>query len=121
MADDGDMKLVCKSEYPTYAKSQSSATALVSLFAPDVADEKRAPVSVTLVLDKSGSMAGSNIRLVKETCKFLLQQLGPRDSVSVVSYSTEVRESIISLGRANTQNSYVCCACSTIISIVVHG
>lgn len=91
MASDGDMKLVCKSEFPTYATSESTATCLVSLLAPSMDEDRRAPVSVTLVLDKSGSMAGSKLNLVKATCKFLLQQLGSRDSVSVVSYESQVR------------------------------
>ena len=60
------------------------------MHAPAVDEDKRAPVSVTLVLDKSRSMAGSKLKLVKDTCKFLLQQLGARDSVGVVSYAAQV-------------------------------
>lgn len=88
---DADMKLVCKPEFPSYSAAACAATCLVSLHAPALEDTKRAPVSVTLVLDRSGSMAGSKLTLVKETCKFLLQQLGARDSVGVVSYDSQAR------------------------------
>jgi hypothetical protein len=94
MANNGDMKIACKSEFPSYAKSRDSAVCLVSMFAPRVDDDKRAPVSITLVLDRSSSMSGGKLQLVKETCKFLLEELGSRDSVSVVSYDGKVRCSV---------------------------
>lgn len=65
--------------------------------APDVAsddDNKRAPVSLSAVIDKSGSMAGSKMDLVKKTCNFMLAQLGRRDNFGLVEYDSNVYETI---------------------------
>ena len=52
---------------------------------------RQAHVSLTCVLDRSGSMAGSRLKLVAETCHFLVDQLGEDDMLSLVSYSGTVR------------------------------
>jgi len=57
-------------------------------------DSKRAVVSLSAVLDKSGSMAGSKLTLVKKTCHFMLGQLGYSDKLGVVEYDTNVNELI---------------------------
>jgi hypothetical protein len=65
--------------------------------APELAQEdesKRSPVSLSMVLDKSGSMAGSKLALVKRTCRFVLGQLGRRDKLGVVEYDSEVLECV---------------------------
>jgi Ca-activated chloride channel family protein len=49
--------------------------------------EKRAPVNVALVLDRSGSMSGDKIRRAKEAAILAIHQLGPDDIVSVVAYN----------------------------------
>lgn len=36
-------------------------------------------------------MAGEKIDLVLKTCKFLVDQLAPQDSFSIVSYDTQVK------------------------------
>jgi hypothetical protein len=48
-------------------------------------------VSISLVLDRSSSMQGPNMSLVKSTCDFLLQQLSSDDIVSCVSYDEKMR------------------------------
>jgi Ca-activated chloride channel family protein len=53
---------------------------------------ERAPVSVTLVIDTSGSMAtGDRLGLVQEAAEGLLAQLGPDDQVAVVEYGSDAR------------------------------
>lgn len=52
----------------------------------------RAPVSVTAVLDRSGSMSGSKIQLLKRSTEFLVEKLQGSDSLGVVSYSSDVRK-----------------------------
>jgi Mg-chelatase subunit ChlD len=51
----------------------------------------RTAVSISLVLDKSGSMAGQKLDLVKKTCNFLLKQLKNDDTLSMVVYDSQVR------------------------------
>lgn len=53
--------------------------------------EKRAPVNVAIVLDKSGSMQGEKIAKAKEAAIVAIQRLGRNDIVSVVAYDSTVR------------------------------
>ena len=47
---------------------------------------KRAPLHLVAVIDKSGSMAGQPIELVKASLQKVLTQLGPADELSIVLY-----------------------------------
>lgn len=51
----------------------------------------RAPVNVSLVLDKSGSMSGTKIAKAKEAAIWAVRRLDSRDIVSVVVYDSTVR------------------------------
>ena len=52
--------------------SETSLKAVVSCQAPAEAEQgRRAPLRLVAVLDKSGSMAGEKIRLVKQTMVFM--------------------------------------------------
>ncbi len=51
----------------------------------------RAPVNVSFVLDKSGSMTGEKIAKAKEAAIAAIQRLSKRDIVSVVAYDSTVR------------------------------
>jgi Ca-activated chloride channel family protein len=50
-------------------------------------EKKLAPLNVCLVLDRSTSMQGARLEVVKETAIELVQQLNPKDSLSIVSFS----------------------------------
>lgn len=66
----------------------------VELIAPPApprdANAPRAPVAVTLVLDRSGSMGGEKIRLVREAAKQAVQRLGEKDQCAIVVYDNEI-------------------------------
>ncbi|KAG2451414.1 hypothetical protein HYH02_004013 [Chlamydomonas schloesseri] len=81
-------------EYEQYGLGAGEAVrAVVSLKA--AADVKqRAHVALTCVLDRSGSMSGERIELVRETCHFLIDQLSPDDYLGLVSYAGGVREDV---------------------------
>jgi Ca-activated chloride channel homolog len=51
----------------------------------------RAPVNVSLVLDKSGSMSGTKIAKAKEAAIWAVRRLDSKDIVSVVVYDSTVR------------------------------
>jgi Ca-activated chloride channel family protein len=57
---------------------------------PLIAHERRTPINVAIVLDRSGSMSGQKIRKAKEAALMAVDQLGPDDIVSVVSYNHTV-------------------------------
>jgi len=50
-------------------------------------EKKLAPLNVCLVLDRSTSMQGARLEVVKETAIELVQQLNPNDSLAIVSFS----------------------------------
>ncbi|HEX6057965.1 MAG TPA: VWA domain-containing protein, partial [Gemmatimonadaceae bacterium] len=56
--------------------------------APDAA--ARIPLDLSLVLDRSGSMAGEKLARAREAAAFLVRRLRPDDVVSVVAYDSEV-------------------------------
>ena len=48
----------------------------------------RLPINLTLVLDRSGSMAGTKLRNLKEAVKRIIDQLDPTDVISIVTFET---------------------------------
>jgi Ca-activated chloride channel family protein len=54
-----------------------------------VADEARAPMDITLVLDTSGSMEGHPMEMLKQTCLAIAASLQAGDTVSMVTWNTE--------------------------------
>jgi len=64
---------------------------LASVTAPQAAPKNtREPLHVALVLDRSGSMGGSKIRLAREAVRQALQNLRPEDRFSLVVYDEEI-------------------------------
>lgn len=51
----------------------------------------RLPLNFTLVLDRSGSMAGPKLRTMKEAVKNIIDQLSPNDVVSIVTFETRTQ------------------------------
>ncbi|KAL0750922.1 hypothetical protein Bca101_032925 [Brassica carinata] len=71
---------------------------LINLKAPPVSSSSsssssRAPVDLVTVLDVSGSMAGTKLALLKRAMGFVIQNLGPFDRLSVISFSSTARRS----------------------------
>ncbi len=54
------------------------------------ADAPRPPASVSLVLDRSGSMAGTKIQMARDAVVHAIRLLSPTDHVGVVCYDEEV-------------------------------
>jgi Mg-chelatase subunit ChlD len=91
------LSLVCTPEFAVIAAGEVQLTMNLRIRAPILAQQdesKRSVVSLSAVLDKSGSMAGSKLALVKHTCQFMLGQLGPNDKLGLVEYDSEVNELI---------------------------
>ncbi len=54
------------------------------------AEERRAPINVVIVLDKSGSMQGTKIEQAREAAIAAIQRLRSDDIVSVITYDSTV-------------------------------
>jgi Ca-activated chloride channel family protein len=65
-------------------------------------DENRVPLNLSVVLDRSGSMAGEKIQAAKEAARSLVRKLFREDVVSVVAFDTHV-ETIAEPGTGEAQ------------------
>jgi Ca-activated chloride channel family protein len=52
---------------------------------------KRVPLNISLVLDRSGSMAGDKIDYAKQAAMFVVEQLNSDDILSIVNYDDRVQ------------------------------
>ena len=72
-----ELTLSCKAEFGEYVLSEEGTCwALVTTQAPAYVEDSnsRAPLDLVAVVDKSGSMDGDKIRMVRETLKFVVNQ-----------------------------------------------
>ena len=63
---------------------------LVRLCAPQTQNLKRTPLSLAIVIDRSGSMGTDNMMAALDCTRDLVNRLHDEDEVSVVSYDTQV-------------------------------
>ncbi|GMH39703.1 hypothetical protein BSKO_07601 [Bryopsis sp. KO-2023] len=88
----GTLAVSTTKEFTSYPVSTTRASFVVTIQAPKGSIADRAAVSVTAVLDRSGSMSGSKIQLLKKSTEFLVEKLQGQDSLGIVSYASDVRE-----------------------------
>ncbi|MEM1296876.1 MAG: VWA domain-containing protein, partial [Verrucomicrobiota bacterium] len=67
-------------------------------------DQERPPLNVSIVMDRSGSMAGEKIEQAQQAAHEIIKRLDQRDLVSLVSYSDQASTEIHSSPAANTEN-----------------
>jgi Ca-activated chloride channel family protein len=63
---------------------------------------RRLPMNISIVLDRSGSMSGDKIRNARQAAKYIIDQLGPDDYVSVVSYD-QIVDVVYPAGRVENK------------------
>ncbi|EYU39677.1 hypothetical protein MIMGU_mgv1a018884mg [Erythranthe guttata] len=84
-------------------------TVLVGLKAPplsaDAISSQRAPIDLVTVFDVSGSMYGKKLSLLKRAVHFVIDNLGPSDRLSIVSFSSQARR-IFRLTRMTDTGRY---------------
>jgi len=73
-------------------ESEHDVWCMLELVAPSSPENaERKPLSVALVIDRSGSMAGAKLAVTRECAAFLVQRMAPADRVSIVAYDDEIR------------------------------
>ena len=68
--------------------------------------ENRAHVDLVCVIDRSGSMGGEKIKLVKESFNFLLELLGENDRISIVTFQNSSSR-LTKLTRTTPENKEI--------------
>ena len=100
-------EVVCRVEMNNpvvYAGTAQKAVVKVTLDAPEAPKkEKRPPVNLTIVLDRSGSMSGQKIEKAREAAIAALRRLEPEDLFSLVTYDHEVKTVVPSQSAANSE------------------
>lgn len=67
-------------------------------------DALRRPLNLSLVIDKSGSMAGDKIDYTRQAAQFLVQHLGANDIFSIVLYNDKV-ETLVPPEKVSNKDS----------------
>ncbi|MDZ4859352.1 MAG: VWA domain-containing protein [Candidatus Hydrogenedentes bacterium] len=76
---------------PVMLAGGGTAYLRVAMTGQEIKDEKsRAPLNVSIVIDRSGSMQGEKIESAKRAAKAAIERLRPNDIVSVIAYETTV-------------------------------
>jgi Ca-activated chloride channel homolog len=79
-----------ETDRPLVRKESRTRYVLARIVAPEGQPQKRLPVSLGLVLDRSGSMNGEKIRLAKEAAVSAVRRLQSRDRIAVVFYDDRI-------------------------------
>jgi len=100
-------EVVCRVEMDrdvVFAGKKQKAIVKVTLDAPKAPRaDKRPPVNLTIVLDRSGSMSGRKIEKAKEAAIAALRRLDPRDLFSLVTYDTRIETVVPAQSAANSE------------------
>ncbi|CAL4941878.1 unnamed protein product [Urochloa decumbens] len=99
-AANGGLVLKAQPEFPALGRGASWDKFAVLVDATAPSDVPRAPLDLVTVLDVSGSMQGPKLQLVKRAMCFVVDQLGPADRLSVVTFSGRARR-VTRLARMN--------------------
>ncbi|MGD8625584.1 MAG: DnaJ domain-containing protein [Anaerolineae bacterium] len=96
---------------PCLAESQVLYVLLELLASEEIASQ-RLPLNLALVLDRSTSMKGARLQQVKEAARYIVEQMGAQDVLSIVAFDD--RAEIVLPGRRGVEQSAARMAISNI-------
>ena len=71
-------------------ESEHSVSCMLELQMPEARADARTPLSIALVIDRSGSMQGGKLAIAKDCARFLVRRLSGDDQLALVTYDDEV-------------------------------
>ncbi len=69
-------------------REDTEVTLKLSLEGSESSSERRTPINLAIVLDRSGSMRGAKLEKARQAASIVLEQLGRNDVFSLVTYET---------------------------------
>ncbi|MFL5320936.1 MAG: vWA domain-containing protein [Myxococcaceae bacterium] len=84
------VQLTAKLSHPVVSTGVNEVYAEISLTAAQAEKGPRRPVSLALVIDRSGSMHGDKLNRAKEAALKLIDQLAPSDRLAIIHYGGDV-------------------------------
>ncbi|MGB1204975.1 MAG: vWA domain-containing protein [Chitinophagales bacterium] len=57
---------------------------------PIIYNKEKTPINVALVLDRSGSMSGAKLNYARKATKYIIDNLGKKDKLSIITYDHRV-------------------------------
>eukprot|EP01061_Rhynchopus_euleeides_P041914 TRINITY_DN73255_c0_g1_i1.p1 TRINITY_DN73255_c0_g1~~TRINITY_DN73255_c0_g1_i1.p1 ORF type:complete len:611 (+),score=202.42 TRINITY_DN73255_c0_g1_i1:116-1834(+) len=87
------LTLKCVPEYNQMHVGECSLLSMIDITAPaaDLSEQKRAPVEICAVIDRSGSMRVKKLALVLKSLEFVVRELLPQDKLSIVAFDHTVK------------------------------
>ncbi len=87
------MKAFIRLEHELLAvESEHRVHAMLELTAPPMTTGRaRPPLSLALVIDRSGSMSGRKLEYTKAAAAYLVRRMNPNDRLALIDYDDEVR------------------------------
>jgi Ca-activated chloride channel family protein len=102
-AGDDGMLLAARLTSTQILRNQSSQDMVVTITAPEGAVHARPPLSLAIVIDRSGSMNGEPMQNAKAAAARLVSQLDASDAFTIVTYSSS-DETVFPMSRATDAN-----------------
>lgn len=87
----GSLSMTGKLSHPYLVPGTSDVFATLEISAVDVPNAKRAPVNLSLVIDRSGSMSGEKIAQARRAALRLVDLLEETDRLAIIHYGSDVR------------------------------
>ncbi|HTJ40908.1 MAG TPA: VWA domain-containing protein [Kofleriaceae bacterium] len=87
-ADAGGITLTARPTSGAILRGTSETHVAITIRTPDSSEHARPPIALAVVLDTSGSMAGSKIEHAKAAARHLIDELGDGDRFALISFST---------------------------------
>lgn len=85
-------ELISENSFYLVNKGEPELYVMAKVTGPeDLAQKKRTPLNISLVMDRSGSMSSENkLENVKKACKLVINNLSDNDLLSIVAYDDQV-------------------------------
>ncbi|KAL0480462.1 inter-alpha-trypsin inhibitor heavy chain H3 [Acrasis kona] len=96
------LQLSTSTEYNEIPLESRDLYVMATINAPDV-EVERTPIDVTCVIDRSGSMAGDKMNLVKDTLTFMIDQLTDHDNLALIIFD-DVIDTVLEFTKMTQEN-----------------